>query len=387
MEKSEEKKTRFSGLKNGFNSLIGVITGSLSPVIGILASSGILKGLLAMFTGFHWLSKSSNIYLILNAMGDAIFYFLPILVGFSAAKKLKGDPIITAVIGGAIMYPTILSAASSGKDILKLGALQFPFVSYTYSIFPMILAAFMAKKLQDWVKTWIPSYLDMICTPLIVIVVVGGITLLVTGPIITWLSNELATGISYILSVSSWFGGLIIGGVYPILVIFGLHWGVIPLVANDIATQGNSYLNAILCQSMVAQGAAVMAVAIKTHKEELKSLAWGATISAYCGVLEPALYGVNLRFKKVFLSGLIGGAAGGFITGLLHVDMWGFSGSLIGFPSFINPEVGIDNSFYGFLIATVVSLIVAFFLASLWGYNDNMEESATIAQKQEPATA
>ncbi|QBO35186.1 PTS glucose transporter subunit IIBC [Periweissella cryptocerci] len=373
-------------IRSGFDNFIGVITGSLSPIVGILAASGILKGLLAMFTGFHWLSDTSNLYLILNAIGDSAFYFLPILVGYSAAKKLGGDPIITAVIGGAIAYPTILTAAGKGAEIVTFAGINFPFVTYTYTIFPMILAAYMAKRLQAWVKTWMPSYLAMIFTPLVVILVVSAITLLVTGPVITWLADGLASGISWILTSSSWFGGLILGGLYQILVIFGLHWGVVPLVANDIATTGHSYLNAIICQTMVAQGAAVLAVAIKSRKTNLKALSWGAAISAFCGVTEPAIYGVNLRFKRVFISGLIGSAVGGFITGLLHVDMWGFTGSLIGFPSFINPKVGIDGSFYGFLIASAASLIVGFTIAYLWGYNDKMQEGTAVERAKKPGT-
>lgn len=383
--KSSEPRGPVQKLKDGFNAFIGVLTGSMSPVVGILAASGILKGLLAMFTGFHWLSATGNTFMLLNAMGDSAFYFLPIIIGYTAAKRLGGDPIVTAVIGGAIAYPTILAAAGKGLNILGLGALHFPFVAYTYSIFPMILAAWMAAKLGKWIKSWLPNYLRMIFTPLIVILVVSTITLLVTGPVITWLADGLASGIAWGLNTSGWVSGLLLGAFYQILVIFGLHWGVVPLVANDIATTGHSYLNAILCQTMVSQGAAVLAVAIKSRKTGLKELSWGAAISAFCGVTEPAIYGVNLRYRRVFISGLMGSAVGGFITGLLHVNMWGFAGSLIGFPSFINPKVGIDASFWGFVIASAASLIVGFIAAYTWGYNDKMQKADAMKPAKNPA--
>lgn len=385
--KAESERSAGQKFKNGFDTFIGVITGSMSPVVGILAASGILKGLLAMFTGFHWLSATGNTFLLLNAMGDSAFYFLPIIIGYTAAKRLGGDPIVTAVIGGAIAYPTILAAAGKGLNIMGLGALHFPFVSYTYSIFPMILAAWMAMKLTKWVKSWLPGYLQTIFTPLIVILVVSTVTLLVTGPVITWLADGLASGIAWSLQTSGWVSGLLLGGFYQILVIFGLHWGIVPLVANDIATTGHSYLNAILCQTMVSQGAAVLAVAIKSRKTNLKELSWGAAISAFCGVTEPAIYGVNLRYRRVFISGLIGSAVGGFITGLLHVNMWGFAGSLIGFPSFINPKVGIDASFWGFVIASAASLIVGFTVAYIWGYSDKMQKEQEIKRAKNPAKA
>lgn len=370
--------------KNGFNAFIGVITGSMSPVVGILAASGILKGLLAAFTGFHWMSATGHTYMLLSAMGDSAFFFLPIIIGYTAAKRLGGDPIITAVIGGAIAYPSLLAAAGKGMNILTLGSIHFPFVSYAYSIFPMIVAAWMSAKLSKWIKSWLPNYLQMIFVPLFVILIVSTITLLITGPVITWFAYGLAKGIAWCLSESGWVSGLLLGGFYQILVIFGLHWGVVPLVANDIATTGHSYLNAILCQTMVSQGAAVLAVAIKSRKTELKELSFGAAISAFCGVTEPAIYGVNLRFRRVFISGLIGSAVGGFITGLLHVNMWGFAGSLIGFPSFINPKTGIDASFWGFLIASAASLIVGFVVAYVWGYNDHMQKETARKPAKNP---
>jgi len=371
---------------NPLSELIGVITGAVSPVVGVLAAGGILKGLLAMFTGFHWMSTSGNLYMLLNAMGDSAFLFLPIIIGFTAGRRLGADPIVTAVIGGVIAYPTILTAAGKGSDIMSIGSLHFPFVTYTYTIFPMILAAWMAAKLTKWVKSWLPTYLQLIFTPLIVILVVSTITLLITGPVITWLADGLASGIAWSLQTSGWVSGLLIGGLYQILVIFGLHWGVVPLVANDIATTGHSYLNAIICQTMIAQGAAVLAVAIKSKKTGLKEISFGSAISAFCGVTEPAIYGVNLRYRRVFISGLIGSAVGGFITGLLHVNMWGFAGSLIGFPSFVNPKIGIDASFWGFIIASVASLIVGFVIAYTWGYNDKMETGKEIQRVQQPGS-
>jgi len=371
---------------NPFSEFLGIITGSVSPIVGVLAASGILKGLLAMFTGFHWMSSSGNLYMLLNAMGDSAFFFLPIVIGFTAGKRLGADPIVTAVIGGVIAYPTILAAADKGLNIMSIGSLHFSFVSYTYTIFPMILAAWMAAKLTKWVKSWLPTYLQLIFTPLIVILVVSTITLLITGPVITWLANGLASGISWSLQTSGWVSGLLIGAFYQILVIFGLHWGVVPLVANDIATTGHSYLNAIICQTMISQGAAVLAVAIKSRKTNLKALSFGSAISAFCGVTEPAIYGINLRYRRVFISGLIGSAVGGFITGLLHVNMWGFAGSLIGFPSFVNPKSGIDASFWGFIIASAASLIVGFVIAYIWGYNDKMKTGKEVPRVKQPGS-
>ena len=171
------------------------------------------------------------------------------------------------------------------------------------------------------------------------------------------------------------------------MVIFGLHWGVVPLVAQQIAGTGESALNAIICSSMIAQGAAVLAVAIKSKKEDLKELGFASTISAMCGVTEPAVYGISLRYKKVFISGCIGSAFGGLVTGLMHRTMYGYTGGLIGFSSFFNPKHPTDlSSFYTFLIASAVTIVVSFIVTWVWGYNDSMVQGAKVAKKKRPGS-
>lgn len=371
----EEPKEK-NPLKRGMNQLIGVITGSMSPVVGIIAASGIIKGILALLTLPQLgsiMSTNSEIYITISAMADAAFFFLPVLVGFSAAKRLGGDPIVTATIGAFLTYPQIVEWGVKGKEMFEIGGLSFNFINYTYSIFPMILAAWLVKVIGNKLKEWLPSYLKSILTPLLTLLLVCTITLVVTGPVIQGIANLIADGITWLVSASGWLGGLIIGGFYQLLVIFGLHWGVVPLIAQQIASTGETPLNAIISITMVAQGAAVLAVAMKSRKTEMKELGFAGAISAFCGITEPAIYGVNLRYKKVFISGLIGSACGGLITGLMHGTMYGFTGSLIGFSSFFNPQHPTDlHSFYAFLISSAVAIVVSFVITWVWGYSDDM---------------
>jgi PTS system, glucose subfamily, IIA component len=295
-------------VSRAFSNLIGFITGSMSPVIGVIAASGIIKGLLALLTLPQLgalLSVKSPVYVTVSAMADSAFFFLPVLVGFAAAKRLGSDPMIAAVIGGFLVYPQMITWGKSMTTMFSLGSWNFQFLNYSYSIFPMILAAWLAKECEQWLKKVLPSYLQMIFTPLITILVVSTITLVITGPIIQGAANGIAVFINWLVSASGWVGGLIIGAFYQLLVIFGLHWGVVPLVAQQIASTGQSSLNAIICATMVSQGAAVLAVAIKSKKADMKELGIAAAISAFCGVTEPAIYGINLRYKKVFASGCI----------------------------------------------------------------------------------
>lgn len=372
-------------VKWGFSNLIGVITGSMIPVIGLLAASGILKGFLAILISLKVVNTAASTYMIINAMSDSVFYFLPIFVGFTAAKKLGADPVIMGIVGGVLTYPSLVTIAASGKTLstflgMTINAdffgLPVHLASYTYSIFPMIAGAWLASKLEPWLKRVIPTVLRMIFVPLFEVVIVSGAILLFLGPIITVLSTALANGIVAVYNLSPAISGLIIGGFYQILVIFGLHWAVIPIVANDIATTGHSYLNAIVSATMVAQGGAVLAIALKSKLANVQELAWPATISAFCGVTEPAMYGINLKYGRAFITASIAGAVGGFITGLLRVNMWGFTGALIGFTSFVNPKTGIDASFWGFWIASIVTIIVSFTLTWMFGFKD--EDAATV---------
>lgn len=383
----EEPKEK-NPLKRGMNQLIGVITGSMSPVVGIIAASGIIKGILALLTLPQLgsiMSTNSEIYITISAMADAAFFFLPVLVGFSAAKRLGGDPIVTATIGAFLTYPQIVEWGMKGKEMFEIGGLSFNFINYTYSIFPMILAAWLVKVIGNKLKEWLPSYLKSILTPLLTLLLVCTITLVVTGPVIQGIANLIADGITWLVSASGWLGGLIIGGFYQLLVIFGLHWGVVPLIAQQIASTGETPLNAIISITMVAQGAAVLAVAMKSRKTEIKELGFAGAISAFCGITEPAIYGVNLRYKKVFISGLIGSACGGLITGLMHGTMYGFTGSLIGFSSFFNPQHPTDlHSFYAFLISSAVAIVVSFVITWVWGYSDDMTMGQKVEKKKRP---
>ena len=369
-----------------FSALIGVITASMMPIIGLLAASGILKGLLALIVSAKWLSATSSTYMIINAMGDSVFYFLPILVGFTAAKRLGANQIIMGVIGGVLAYPTLVQVATkTSSTAMNINSSFFGIpihiANYTYSIFPMIAAAWIAAKIEPWLKKHIVMSLRMILSPLLEVFIVSAVIIVVVGPIITLLSSYLAAGIVGLLKISPAISGLVIGGLYQCLVIFGLHWAVIPVVASQIATTGHSALNAIVSATMVAQGAAAMAVFIKTKKNiDMKQIAGAATLSAFAGVTEPAMYGINLKYGRIFWTANIGSAVGGLITGLLHVDMWGFAGSLIGFASFINPK-GIDGSFTGYLIASAATIVVAFTCTYLFGFKEEDLESSHAVEK------
>jgi len=421
VEEVERPTTLIGWVKFGFSSLIGVITGSMIPIVGMLAASGILKGLLALLVQFKVVAEASDTYQIIDAMSSSMFYFLPIIVGFTAARRLGSNPIVVAIVGGVLCYPSIV-ALSNPDHIVKVtqddGSVQYTETyhviaqfgqtvfnadffgipvtlpqgnAYASSIFPIIVGAWLAAKIEPWLKKVLPAVIRPIFGPLIEIFVVSALILLVFGPAVMFVSGGIASLINAILDFNYPIAGLVIGGFYQCLVIFGLHWAVIPLISSELASTGNSYLNAIVSATMIAQGGGALAVWIKIKKARIKSMAGPATVSAFCGITEPAMYGLNLKYGRIFITASLGGAVGGLLTGLFNVNMYGFTGAFVGFPSFVNPD-GIDSGFTGYWIASVAALAVSFACTYFFGFKEeDFEQGRTVKKvrlgKREPAGA
>ena len=407
-EAAPRPTTAVGWIKFGFSSLIGVITGSMIPVIGVLAASGILKGLLALLVWRKIVVDSSDTYQIISAMADSMFYFLPIIIGFTAARRLGSDPIVVAIIGGVLAYPSLAHmsnpdyivkadnpagyespyhvVAQLGNTIFNTDFFGIPVSlpqtnAYAYSIFPIIVAAWLAAKVEPYLKKWIPAVVRSIFAPLLEIFIVSILVLVVFGPIVMAVSGAIASGVNAILGFNHALAGLLIGGFYQCLVIFGLHWAVIPIISQQIAgPDASSPLNAIVSATMIAQGGGALAIWLKVRNAKIKRMAGPATISAFCGVTEPAMYGLNLKYGRVFITASIGGAVGGLLTGLLKVNMWGFTGAFVGFPSFVNPK-GIDGSFTGFWIASLAALAVSFACTYFFGFKESDFETGRTVEK------
>ena len=391
-EEERERPTTFVGwMKYGFSSLIGVITGSMIPIIGVLAASGILKGILALLTYYKVVGDETDTYKFIDAMSSSMFYFLPIIVGFTAARRLGANPIVVAIIGGVLCFPTLVAMsnpkgegyhviAQLGKTVFNADFFGIPValptgregMAYTSTIFPIIVAAWLASRLETWLERWIPAVIQSMFVPLLEIFIVSALILVVFGPIVMFFSGFIANGINSIITFNYVFAGLVIGALYQSLVIFGLHWAVIPIIAAQLASSGGgeSRINAIVSATMIAQGAGALAIWVKSKNPRIRQLAGPATISAMCGVTEPAMYGLNLKYGRVFITASIGGAVGGLLTGLFNVNMWGFTGAFVGFPSFISKQ-GIDSSFTGFWIASLATVIVGFLCTYFFGFKES----------------
>ncbi len=372
-----------------FSRFIDMISSIFTPVLGVLAATGMIKGFNALFVALGWLENTSGTYQVLNATGDALFYFLPIFLGYTAIKKFGGTPFVGMAIGAALVYPT-LSTLTAGEPLYTVFAgtmfespiyitfLGIPVIlmSYSSSVIPIIISAFFAAKVEKWLKTVIPDVVKAFVVPLLTLVIVVPVTFIVIGPVATWAGSLLGQATLAIYNVSPLIAGLLLGGFWQVFVIFGLHWGLVPIAFNNVATLGYDTILATVFAASFAQTGAVLAILLKTKNQKLKSLSIPAFISGIFGVTEPAIYGITLPLKKAFIMSCIAAGIGGAIAGATNVTGYIIGGlGIFGIPSYISPE-GIDMSFYGAIISIVVGFIAGLVLTLLFG-GINKEQQAS----------
>ncbi|QWG35736.1 PTS beta-glucoside transporter subunit IIABC [Bacillus mycoides] len=372
-----------SNKKGVFNQFIDVISSIFTPILGVLAATGMIKGLNALLVALGWLSNTSGTYQILNAIGDSLFYFFPIFLGYTAIKKFGGNIFIGMAIGASLVYPA-LSGLTTGKPLYTLFAgtmfespvhitfLGIPVIlmSYASSVIPIIIAAYVGAKVEKTFKKLIPDVVKTFLVPFCTLLVVIPMTFIVIGPIATWAGQLLGQGTIWLYELSPVVAGLFIGGFWQVFVMFGLHWGLIPVSINNLTLMGADPVLALMFGASFAQIGAVLAVWLKTKQQKLKSLSIPAFISGIFGVTEPAIYGVTLPLKKPFIMSCIGGAIGGGVLGFAGSKIYMIGGfGIFGIPTYIDPKSGITAGFWGVIIAIVVSFVFGFILTYLFGFD------------------
>lgn len=362
-EESEKKDTLFNAF---FKTIIGII----SPVLGVLGASGILKGVLSLSTTFHLLAPTDGTYQILYAFADGFFYFLPIILGFSACLKFKSNPYLGAAIGAALVYPNIITAYGQHTSLTFLGV-PVVLMSYTSSVFPIIMAAYVAAKLERFFTEKLPTAFKSMFSPCITAIIVVPLTFLVIGPIATYISSGLAALTSGLYNLSPIFTGIFLGAFWQVIVIFGLHYAFIPILINNITTMHQDPINAILCVTVFALAGVSLGFALKIKDKEKKAFGFSNCITGLLGVTEPIIYGIALPYKKTFVCAFIGGGIAGGITAVTGTMMYGFGGGgLLGAPMFISPS-GNNSGFIIYLIASAVAFVVSGVLTFLFGVKGN----------------
>ncbi|ETT32713.1 PTS system beta-glucosides-specific IIC component [Paenibacillus sp. DS2363] len=394
-----EEETDNSGKKVGlFSRFIDMISGVFTPLLGLLAATGMIKGFNEMFVAFGWITQDSGTYQLLKATGDCLFYFFPIFLGYTAIKKFGGSPFLGMAIGASLVYPTLgglkagdplytLFTGTLFESPIHITFLGMPVIlmDYASSVIPIIIATFVAVKLERFFKNVIPKVVSTFLVPFFTLLVIVPATFLVIGPISTWAGQLIGAGATNIYELSPIVTGLIIGGLWQVFVLFGLHWGLVPVALLNLSTSGADPVIAMSFAASFAQIGAVLAVLLKTKNTKIKTLSVPAFISGIFGVTEPAIYGVTLPLKKPFIMSCIAGGIGGGILGYAGSKIYMIGGlGVFGYPTFINKETGLDFAFYMAIVASLIAFVLGFVLTYVVGFKDPVEKVAAPAPVLDP---
>ncbi|WP_104044187.1 beta-glucoside-specific PTS transporter subunit IIABC [Arthrobacter sp. ZGTC412] len=368
---------------NLFNRFIDLISSIFSPVIWPLAAAGLLKAFLSMATQFGWLDPASQTNVILAATADALFYFLPIFLAVTAAKRFKTNQFTSMAIAGALVYPSIVALSAQAEPV-NFAGIPMVMMNYTSSVLPIIVAVWLQGYLERCLTRVLPSAIRNFTTPLLTLLVMVPLVLLTVGPITTFAAQGLSAGINAAFTFAPWLAGGIMGGFWQVFVLFGLHWGLVPGMLNEIATQGYSLLLGPLLAAVLGQAGATLAVMFRTRNKARRTVAGPAALSGFlAGITEPAIYGVNLPLKKPFYFGIAGGVIGGAIA-----SAGGSGATAFVFPSLLGlPAFSTVGNFGLQLLGTGTAVAIAFLLTFFFGPREEAAAEASDAGTSVPETA
>ena len=374
---------------------ISLISGIFTDILAPLSAGGIIKGLTVMAAALGWLSESSGTYQVLYAIGDAIFYFLPLFLGVTAAKRFKMNQFIGLAIGAVLTYPTIVQLSSS-KTVLGTLFAGTPFASqihtefmgipliamnYTSTVLPVICAVWFGSMIEHWASRWVPAVVKTFLVPVVTMLITMPVALIVIGPVTTWVGDGIGAATSTLYNFSPLLAGVILGGLWQVLVIFGVHWGLVAVTTANLTALGFDPILGMGSMACYAQIGVVLAIIKQTKNENLKKNALGAFFSGLFGVTEPAIYGITLPRKVPFIISCIGGAIGGGIIGLFGAKLFMMpSMGFFAIPAFLDPKNPSMTPIIGVILAAVVGFVVSFALQMLFGkkYVDQASEEKQV---------
>ncbi|MDR3021132.1 MAG: PTS transporter subunit EIIC, partial [Clostridiales bacterium] len=374
----------------GVNGLISTIAGIFPPILYPLIGCGLLMGILVVIksiVGFKlgvdgnpildadgkpiFILDESDTFKILHAISTTVFFFLPVLIGFSAGKRFGANPYITATIALALVHPDINSLA--GGEINFFGIPNFGVLNFGSSVLPILFSSYLAAKIEIYLTAKLPSSIKNFIIPLTCFVIVVPLTIGIIGPITIWFANTLADGYK---ALPDWLPGILVGTFWQVLVVFGIHWAIVPMGWNNIATNGFDTLDPLTHVAALSQTGACFGIWLKMKNKEDRNLARQGWITGLFGITEPIIYGVTLKRKKQFLMGMIGGFCGGLIAGLIGAKSYrqgayGF-GALL---STLSNDGFEAQAFFGLLVGLLTSFSVAAVLSFITYKDDTMQNS------------
>lgn len=384
--------------QNILNRFIDIISGIFQPILGVMAACGMVKGFNTLFVALGWYENTSGGYLILNAIGDALFMFLPLFLGYTSAKKFNLKPMVGLVIGAIMCYPSIQnSVLSHNLEVITVAFTGTVFATpiyidffgipimsmdYTSTVIPVIFVVYFASKCEHLFNRYVPDLVKFFFVPMLTLLIAIPIGLLLIGPVATLGSKLIADTVMSIRDVSPLIAGAVVGLTWQILVIFGLHWGFIPIYINNIVTYGYDNVMMPFFACTFATSAVVLAIFIKTKDKKLKELCLPNFISGIFGVTEPAIYGILVPLKKPLIISCIAGGIGGGFYGAFNFRKFMMGGmGIFEFPAMVAPDGSLDNLYVAFA-GVIITFIIAFIMM-LVIYKDKTEKKEPLISTKE----
>ncbi|WP_026882206.1 beta-glucoside-specific PTS transporter subunit IIABC [Clostridium akagii] len=376
---NKSKKTK----QNIFSTLLDVISSCMAPIIPAIMGAGMLKVVVVLLTLSNALSDKSQTYTILSTIGDAAFYFLPVLLAVSAAKKFNTNEYLALAVVTVMVHPSFIALVTAGKPISFIG-LPVTAATYTYSVIPVIMIVWVMSYIEKFADKITPSFLKSFLKPMLILLIAAPIALIVVGPIGAIIGKGLSTGMYLIYAKAGWAAVILLSAFMPFIVMTGMHWALVPTTISNLANPGyDGLLLVAMLASNLAQGAACIAVGLKTKNKKLKQVASASGVSAIiAGVTEPAMYGVTLRLKRPMIACVIAGGVAGIYSGVTGLKAYVFATPALASIAQFIPKHGGSN-FINALITVAISVVVAFIATWIIGFDDTIYDEE---QDEEPDT-
>lgn len=372
LDPTKEVQTEKKGI---LTAIIEFVAGTFQPVIPALSGAGMVKAVLALLIVFQVISPESQTYYLLNMFADGVFFFLPMILAFTEAQKLRCNPILAASVAAMMMHPNWGALVTAGDPVRFFEIIPFTLATYTGSVIPILLVIFVQSYVEKFLNRVIPKSVELVFVPMLTFLIMGTLAFSVLGPIGSILGGYLATFFTFLSVNASWVPAVLIGGFLPIMVMFGLHNGVAPLGVMQMAELGYDSIFGPGCVcSNIAQATASAVVAFRTKDKKLRQLATSGSITAYMGITEPTLYGVNLPKKYPLISAMIGGGLGGLYAGLTNTHRFATGSS--GLPAILL-YIGDDTMrfFWNIVIALIISAVSTAMLTYILSFKFEKEET------------
>lgn len=349
------------------NVYVDTVSGIFMPIMSAMAGAALFKALIIMCTTFGWLSTEGTTYTILYSIADAFFYFLPVFLAVAAAEKFKANKYVSVIIATAMIYPNLIALYGAGEPVTFFG-IPVVLINYTSSVLPILVAVYAQSKFEKILEKFIPKTVRFFLSPFITMAIIIPVSLIVIGPITSAIGNAIGSGLGTLMTISPVVTALLLGTLWQVMILFGLHWGLVPIIMSNISTYGGDVLLPCANGATFAMAAAVLAVWIKTRKTSVKEIAGPAFISAIVGgVTEPAIYGITLKYKRPFIIACLCTGVSGIFMAIAGV-MW---------PSIMSINILTLPAQYAIggvpvILNVVVSFVSSFVLTYMFGFNDSM---------------